>query len=138
MTTKAQIEETKNFLIALEGYTSKEFDTTALKNMSKAKLNRLEKELEGESRDRFSEVMLEFNKTNPNTKILLDITSGPGLKFTKEMRENYNKHKGPNAPAGKAAVIEAYAKRIGSNNYTNNEAKYKEIAKKILELKVGV
>ena len=138
LTTKAQIEETKNFLIALEGYTSKEFDTTALKNMSKAKLNRLEKELERESSDRFSEVMLEFNKTNPNTKILLDITSGAGLKFTKDMRENYNKHKGPNAPAGKAAVIEAYAKRIGSNNYTNNEAKYKEIAKQILELEVSV
>ena len=54
------------------------------------------------------------------------------------MRENYNKYKGPNAPAGKAIVIEKYAKRIGSNNYTGNEVKYKEIAKQILELEIGL
>ena len=138
LTTKAQIDQTKNFLTALESYKSSQYNTTGLISSTKAKLNRLENELEGESQDKFSGVMLEFNKTNPNTKILLDITSGGGLKFTKDMRENYNKHKGPNAPAGKAAVIEKYAKRIGSNNYTNNKAKYKEVAKQILELEIGL
>tara|TARA_R110001599_G_scaffold350490_1_gene580634 strand:+ start:2 stop:2359 length:2358 start_codon:yes stop_codon:yes gene_type:complete len=138
LTTKAQIDQTKNFLLSLKSYKSSQYDTGGLISSTEAKLTRLGKELEGETVDKFSETTITFNKANPNTKILLDITSGGGLKFTKDMRENYNKYKGPNAPAGKAIVIEKYAKRIGSNNYTGNEVKYKEIAKQILELEIGL
>ena len=138
LTTKAAIDQTKNFLLALKSYTSSQYDTGGLIKSTQQKLTRLGKELEGETIDKFSETTITFNKANPNTKILLDITIGGGLKFTKDMRENYNKHKGPQGPAGKAAVIEKYAKRIGANNYTSNEDKYKEIAKQILELEIGL
>jgi len=138
LTTKAQIEETKNFLTALEGYTSTEFDTTALINMSKAKLNRLENELNEESTEKFTETIIKFNDENSTIQTNIRLDKPANKELLKQFRERYNKERGPKATSRKKAVQEKLGQRLGGSKYSNNKSKYDKLALELLTIEIGI